>query len=639
VQKINHVYSILSLILLFFLSGQVHGDTLDRQRHDFLQAEKFIAQNDESAYLDISTSLKDYPLFPYLQYQWLKDHLEQTSKIMQFLAIHGDTRYAGLLRSRWLNYLSKHERWLDFLQHYQASDSIALRCQYYWASYKTGHQYEALNEAKNLWLTGDSQPEECQSLLSALVISPLLTDELIWQRFELALKKDNVYLAEYVQRFMNESDRSIASFWLQVHKKPALIIDGSFRSKQNKFQGRIFAHGIDRMAKDDPDWAILLWDSGKNNFNIEESVAHKLERRLGIALGLKKDRRAYSRLAQLPGIDAELREWKVRSALLEQNWQHVASALAGLTQEEQRQPQWQYWQARALVASGGSALAAKDIYDKVAEDRSLYGILAANAADKAYRVIDKPVIATEDELDALSREKEFKAAKELDLLNRNMEAQRQWWFAIKKLSKLKRMTAAKLAQKWHWVQIAIMTLVKADYWDDLSLRFPLSYLDHVQDNAYRQNLDPAILLGLMRQESMLNENAMSAVGARGLMQIMPKTGRQIALELNEKWQSESNLFNPDVNVRYGAHYYRQLLNRYHGHIALATAAYNAGPGRVDNWLPQDRPLSADIWIETIPFKETRKYVTSVLSYTMIYQNLIHSNILKVKNLLPDIPPG
>jgi soluble lytic murein transglycosylase len=147
------------------------------------------------------------------------------------------------------------------------------------------------------------------------------------------------------------------------------------------------------------------------------------------------------------------------------------------------------------------------------------------------------------------------------------------------------------------------------------------------------------VLGLMRQESMLDSNALSAAGARGLMQLMPKTGRQIAQELKEPWSSESSLFNPDINISYGAYYYKSLLNRYNGHAALAAAAYNAGPSRVAKWLPQAGPMAADIWIETIPYKETRKYVISVLSYIIIYQHRIQGGTLKMKDFMRDILPG
>lgn len=198
------------------------------------------------------------------------------------------------------------------------------------------------------------------------------------------------------------------------------------------------------------------------------------------------------------------------------------------------------------------------------------------------------------------------------------------------------MLAAKLAQQWHWDQLAIITLVKAEYWDDISLRFPIRYANQVNSNACRSNIDPAIIFALIRQESMLDSNALSPVGARGLMQIMPTTGQHIAGELGESWQSEKLLFNPELNIHYGSAYYRKLLDRFNGHFILATAAYNAGPSRVAKWLPIDKSVPADIWIETIPYEETRKYVTKVLSYALIYQYRMQKNALKIKNLLADV---
>jgi len=286
----------------------------------------------------------------------------------------------------------------------------------------------------------------------------------------------------------------------------------------------------------------------------------------------------------------------------------------------------------------GNALQGQLIFNQLSEDRSYYGFMAADAVNKPYSLVDKPVILSGNMLEALAQGTDFKAIQELIILNREAEAKRQWWFTINKLTKEQLMIAAKLAQQWQWDQVAIMTLVKADYWDDLALRFPVNYLSQVQYNAYWQNLDPAIIFGVIRQESMLDKNARSAVGALGLMQIMPGTGQEIASTLHETWQAENSLLNPDVNIKYGTFYYKQLLTRFDGHFALATAAYNAGPNRVVKWLPNDRPVPADVWIETIPYKETRKYVTSVLSYAIIYQQRIQRNALKITRLLFDVPP-
>ena len=277
-------------------------------------------------------------------------------------------------------------------------------------------------------------------------------------------------------------DQDVADVWLQVHKNPALIQDNLFLNG-NEQQGRIFAHGVDRMAKSDLDLAISIWDSRKHSILMDNQTAQQLERRLALALARARDNRAYDRLNQVVAVDAEVREWKVRAALLEQNWQHVAQALAGLTIEEQQEPQWQYWQARYLIETG-NVLKGMLIYNQLSEDRSFYGFMAADAVNKPYSLVDKPVFLAGNVLETLAQQTDFKVIHELTKLNREAEAKRQWWFAVNKLSKEQLMIAAKLAQQWQWDQVAIITMVKADYWDDLALRFPVNYLSQVQNNAY-----------------------------------------------------------------------------------------------------------------------------------------------------------
>jgi soluble lytic murein transglycosylase len=623
------------LLCLIVFSGATFGSSLEQQRTDFLQAEKLLAQGSAGAFMRVADSLTDYPLYPYLQYQWLKDNLYQTGQILSYLNDYKDTRYAELLRAKWLDSLAKNQQWNDFVRYYEAAENTALECQYNLALYHTGNQQQAFNGAKHFWLTADSLPQECDPLLSLFMMSPDFSPELIWQRFELALSKDNVAVAEYVRRSMTRADQDVAAIWLQVHQKPELIENAGFLPLQ---MGKLFAHAVERMAKNDLNQAVRIWDERKETFQIDTQTTQKIERSLAIGSARSRNPGAYYRFSRLQATDAEINEWKFRAALLEQNWQHVADALSGLTPQEQQDPKWQYWQARVLEKTGNSLLA-NEAYAKLAADRSFYGFLAADYVNKPYQFANKPVFAAQEELENLANEADFKVVRELDALNRKVEAERQWWYAIKKLSKERRMIAAKLAQLWHWDQIAITTLVKADYWDDLALRFPIYYSNHVLNYAQRQDIDPSIVFGLIRQESIFNKYAESSVGARGLMQLMPRTGMQIARELKEKWLSDSNLFNPDVNVRYGAFYYKKLLKQFHGHFPLAIAAYNAGAGRVSKWLPSLQSVPADVWIETIPFKETRKYVTSVLSYAIIYQELIQRKGLKIKELMLDVLPG
>ncbi|MDP2903460.1 MAG: transglycosylase SLT domain-containing protein [Methylovulum sp.] len=642
---LNSWYGVLWIAGLMVLSSAVFGNVQEQQRQDFLRAESLLEQGNEAAFLDLSRTLTSYPLYPYLQYQWLKNNLHQTDKVQFFLLRYKDSRYAGLLRDKWLAYLADHDRWHEFVRYYEASGDITLECQFYWGLYNTGNKQQALGEAKRLWTVGYEQPKACDPLFFALTLSPYFTRELIWQRFELALKKDNVTLAGYIHRFLGKADQNSADVWLQVHKKPLLIKDDGFRIGKAAQTGRIFAYGVGRVAKSDLDLAIQIWDGRKHEFTIDQQTAQDVDRTLALALAFQQDSRAYHRLNQLLLVDDIVREWKTRAALLERNWQHVADALAGLTAQQQQEPGWQYWLARSLEAAG-NRMAAQTIYQKLALDRSYYGFLAADVVEKPYNLADKPVPLSAYQLEALAQETDFKVVREFNALDRDLEARRQWWYAINKLPKQQLMIAAKLAQLWQWDQQAIITLVKADYWDDLGLRFPIRYLAEVRRNAYRQALNPAIIFGLIRQESMLDKQAVSPAGARGLMQVMPATSRQIAHEMNEALPSDVGLFNPDVNIRQGSYFFKKLLNQFNGHFALAIAAYNAGPYRVMKWLPVDRDVPADIWIETVPYKETRKYIASVFSYAIIYQQALQlmdlqptdlTQTLKMKNLLHDVP--
>lgn len=614
------------------------SDKLNDQRQAFLQAQIFLAEKNEAEFLATSAGLSDYPLRPYLRYQWLKDRLAQTEQILGFLATYKDTRFAGLLRSKWLDYLAENERWPEFVQHYIEDETSPDDCQYQWAKYKTGKHQAAFTEAKQLWLLGEPADKYCALLYSAWQNSELITPDLLWQRFLAAIENNHVETAKATSLLLKAPAIKTAEAWLLLHQKPELLDDSRFWQDKNPQSGQLFAHVIKRLANHNLEKALTLWDSNKADFTMAEDTAQSVERKLGLSLLGKKDSRAFVHLNKVTQADEETREAKIRAALLEQNWQHVESALLDLTAAELQTPKWQYWQARALQEIGKRPESQK-LYATLAKDRSYYGFLAAESLGTPYQINDQPVITAETELKQLSEQADFKASYEFKINNLDLESRRQWQYAIKNLSKEKLKMAAKLAQQWHWDQLAITTLAKADYWDDMALRFPMSYQNEVDNSAEKHNLDSALIYGLMRQESMLDKYAVSSAGAKGLMQLMPETARTIARSLHEIWHSDADLFKPELNIHYGGYYFKDLLTRFGGHIAVASAAYNAGPNRAKKWLPMSTAIPADIWIETIPFKETRKYVSTVLSYAIIYQHRLQKGNLKLKAVLRDITPG
>jgi len=632
----------LTYVVLLFLLLPLHVSvastlTLDKQRKEFLAAEKLIKQGKTNLFFKKSEGLIDYPLYPYLQYHWLKRNLNQTTRIKAFLKQYAETRYAGLLNYKFQIYLAKHKRWSEFINQYSPTNNTKIQCYYYRAKYNTGAKKEALAGASKLWTVGKSQPSECDAVFKVFKDSSLFTPEVMWQRFNAALLNKKVKLAKYIQRSMSKKDQQIAERWLKIHASPLLITNHKFLNVKQPQSGLIFAHGVDRLARTDYVRAIEIWDARKLDFKINTARKDRLEQRLAMSLAFRRDKMAYSRLSQLNNPDESAREWRVRAALTEQNWTHVEQSISALDEETKENEKWKYWLARALEKTD-KVKVSEFIFTKLSKDRSFYGYLSADKLNKSYQLSDHPVQVTDEMLAKFMQKTDFRVVAELIKVNKGLEAKRQWWYSVRKLDKNEILIAAKYAQKLKWKQVAIFTIAKAKYWDDVSIRFPIVYEKQVQKNADRQDLNPAIIFGLIRRESAFNQNAKSPVGARGLMQIMPKTGQQIARELKEKWRNTNALFNPTTNVKYGSYYYKQLLNQFNGHYALAAAAYNAGPHRVNRWLPKTEAVAADIWIETIPFKETRAYVSAVLTYALIYQKQLKKNILTMKDFMRDVLP-
>lgn len=622
-------------------------EEIAQQRQLFLQAEIALKKKSSAKYFLLSDQLKDYPLYPYIQYQWLKKHLDRERQIKHFLEQHSSSRYAIKLKHKWLNYLGKRKQWPLLLENQISTSDVTLNCYYHRAQIQTGDEQTALIAAQELWAVGRSQPRACDPLFSKLKKSKLFTQDLRWQRFDAALKNNKTSLASYIRDLMPTEYQTRAGLWLNLHRNPEKFLPQLINRPVTEQSALMFKHAINRLASKDINKAIELWDANKEQFvtaTDTDTIAaiNKLEKRLALKLVFEREAGAYERLGQLDKQDKKSRTWRVRVALSEQNWPNVLSAIHALDSNEKSEDRWQYWLARAYLETDKIAMA-QALLTELSIKRSFYGFLAADKVNSLYQLSDNPVTVSSEEIVELKDRKEFRVAFELMILDRKNEAKLQWWHALKPLDKNEIIIAAKLSQQWQWDEIAIFTIAKAKHWDDIEMRFPISYAEKVHKVSAQQKLNPAILFGLIRRESAFNEKAYSPVGARGLMQIMPQTGKQIARHFNERWRGSNSLYNPARNLKYGSYYYQKLLKQFDGNYAIALAAYNAGPHRVKRWLPEAEKLPADIWIETIPYHETRAYVASVLAYALIYQQRTHSSDsslqkLTMKDFTQDVLP-
>jgi soluble lytic murein transglycosylase len=609
----------------------------------FRAAEKAADLQDRTVFEALKASLKTYPLYPYLIYQDLTKRLADNpdQEIRDFLDQYQDSPLTESLRTIWLRHLTEQQRWNEVLQHFRTGSDTATECRYRQALLNTGRETEALSGIEALWLVGKSQPDACDPLFDRWREKGGVTRERIWQRFVLTMDARQAAMGRYLSRLMPKTDKLTAETWLAVHEKPQRVLEAERFDPANPYTPSILLHGIWQWSRRDSVAAAQAFDRLKQRYRFPPGdQLYRLERRLAVLIAKRGDSSAAARLGALPpqAIDQDVEEWRVRIALRQHNWAQVLQWIETMQPEAQNSLDWKYWRARALEAKGDNN-PARTLYQEIARQRDYYGFLAADRIGVSYPIEHHPVQVSDEDLSALTELPGLLRAKELYALDRRPEARAEWTHSSEPFTAEQLKTAAKLAQSWGWHRLAIATLARADTWDDLELRFPLPHRQIITDYAVHHSIDPAWVYAVMRQESLFQPDAHSSAGALGLMQIMPGTGRKIAADLNLTLSGKQALFDIDTNIQYGTYYLRYTLNQLQGNPVLATAAYNAGPQRIQGWLPNRNIVDADIWAELIPFDETRKYVKRVMEYAAVYEWRLGRPQSSMRKRMARILPG
>ncbi|MDQ6967176.1 MAG: transglycosylase SLT domain-containing protein, partial [Mariprofundaceae bacterium] len=311
----------------------------------------------------------------------------------------------------------------------------------------------------------------------------------------------------------------------------------------------------------------------------------------------------------------ETRAWHVRILLLQQQWQQIVTAIQAMPESQQLRSRWMYWQAYALQALNQNT-AAELLFEKTASGRGYYSFLSADHLSKAYHMNEKPV--ERSSLTSLKKEPYIQRAYEWFQLHETNKASREWAQGLRNASRQTWRQALQLAASWGWYERTVQAAARTGAYNALALRFPLAYLNDVQDIAKQTGLQSSLIWGVIRQESVFNANALSHRGARGLMQLMPTTADYISKKSGLGKVDKQDLFLTPINIRLGSLYLKYLLKRFDNQAVLAIAAYNAGPTRVKRWQDQMPVKDMNIWVELIPFNETRRYVQQVMAFTTVY---------------------
>lgn len=612
---------IFFVCLWLFQSVTAQADLIDHERNLFQQARAALLQGNYSQYKLLREQLHHYPLYPYLIYYDLKLHIDivSESEVINFMHIYKDTPLAERLRHIWLLSLAKQQRWALVLKYYQSTNDTELNCLYAKAlliERKSSLAWQILNK---IWLTGNLNLPTCYAGFSAYQAAGKLTPELSWLRVRKAMQnKDKLTLKNITFWLKPPLDRYYI-LWQKVSAEPELIKQKKLFIPFNDYVKDILIDGIERLAKKDPLQTAHIWQNLQAAYGFSVEDEQKIFKMIAINLARHHEISAEEWLLQIdPAFsDSMVQEWRIRIALLFRHWEKVKFWIQYLNTTEQQTPKWRYWYARAL-AETGSVTAAQTIYQTLSKQLNYYGWRASQQLKQRYQPIINPYVINTDQMVAIYAMPSIQRAHELYLLKCLIDARREWEWGLAKLDKSLLPAAAKIAQQWGWHDRAIITAVRAGWLNDISLRYPLAYQTEVMITAKNLNLDPAWIYAIMRQESIFISDVKSSVGALGLMQLMPQT----ASILIKNFSMNHNLLDATTNIELGSRYLQQLSNLYNGNKTIASAAYNVGPGRLKKYLPHNQAFDEDIWIDTLPWHETRDYVKNVLFGTVIYHKKV-----------------
>lgn len=608
------------VMLAALLPGMPVQASLTDDQRTYQAAKRALAEGERSTYKRLAAQLDSYVLAPYLDYHEHRSRLSALSpaQIEAFAARWPDTDLPRRLKDSWLLRQGRRGNFETYLAHYQPSTSAERQCLYLRALYRSGARDEALSQVTPLWLAPKSQPKICDPLFDAWINDGRLTENTVWQRLKLSLGARETGLARYLLKLFESSDRrAAAQLFYNVHRRPDLLARTERLAESSADHRDIIAHGLTRLAASDALQAERLWSRYRQLQAFDDATVERIEMRLRPELA-KLNRFPTDPTALPSAAIAGVANEAVEAA----NWPEVIRHIEALELRERAQPRWQYWLARALEATtGGDSARAQLMYRALADERHYYGFMAADRVREPFKLNAQSSSADRKLLSSLRAAPEVTRAVELYAVNERTNARREWNRFVYALEGPAKLAAGHLAIELGWTDKAIRTANAAGAHNDLALRFPTPHLNTYQDASIRSDIPLAMLLGVTRQESAFDHRARSSANARGLMQMLHSTARIAARRAKLPSPSVTDLYKPKTNITLAASHLAFLMDRYDRQRPLVFAAYNAGEHRVDRWIAEQKGAAMDVWIERIPFYETRNYVKNVLAFNVVYGEL------------------
>ena len=614
--------------------------TLIAQRKYFSDAERAIKSGDTDTALSIQNNyLRNYPLSLWIDYWYLANNMDVSKfpQVKQFINSKVHQELGLLLKSKYIEYLSSVGQYKlvsdligkkPFLDDSEMSKpQQALQCRFYEARWQQGiADVTAAAFASKMYLQLSPYPSSCAGLIDLWGQNGYLDDKVQLEKFERA----------YITKNYSETTRSLAQGLEQtqfaprvaqemsLYDNPAAVLSLEYVEGDENAQ-RTAVLAFKRFANLDPKSATPAFEAFANKFKISDT--ERLEIFQIIAKGFLSRQSTEEEVQwvdrNLPAVvwSEEIKIMRMRKAIWFAQWQIVYDLYDHLSDLDKNAINWRYWKARSAREIGRTQ-ESKSLMAKVAKDRSFFGFLAAQELSARMPFNHEHLSKSARWPQTVAKNKaavrffEFRALKDSN-------AAIEWREIAKTGTNDEAMLMAEWALSTGNISYAISSVVAGQRWSALDYRFPKPFLNLYQKYSSYTNVPISFLYGISRQESMLNPDIKSPVGAVGLMQLMPGTAKMVSRKNNWSYSGTGDLVVPENNIRLGSAYLRDMLDRFDNNRILAAAAYNAGPGRINIWKSKDgKGRDAAMYVENIPFKETRQYVQNVLLYDTIYKKLL-----------------
>ena len=624
-------------VSLFGLLGPAAG-AVD-QDQAFLAASEAYQKGHIRKLDSLAAELTSYPLYPHVAYWQLRSRLAQSGEapVTAFLAQYSDSLAAQRLRADWVRQLGQRKDWVALERATQGMtlDDVEISCYQLQARLARGDG-SAMNEARALWFQAGPLPESCSKVFDRMVSGGQLTEEDVWARIRLALESGNLVFARSLGAYIDPSRRIDGRQLDAAGRNPQRYLERKPLRVKTRAERELAIFAAWRLGQRLPLVAANRLERFDEELPPEDRTYAWAQLATSGAQRHQPEARDWFQRAGGTGLTDRQLAWKARTGMRLGDWAMVLSAIVAMSATEQQHFVWRYWRARALAAQE-RPLESQALLASLAQEHHFYGQLAAEELGIGQPSLPDGFAPSVELVAEIERVPGIQRALKFYQLGWRYEGALEWGWTTRAWGDRDLLAAAEVARRAGWYERAIDTAERTQRVHDFALRFPTPYREVVNSYARQLNLDEAWVYGLVRQESRFAVNARSTMGAQGLMQLMPATARTVARRLGMPSYARHHTTSLETNINLGTYYLRNLMDSLDDQAVLATAGYNAGLSRARAWRAE-RPLEGAVYVEGIPFTETRDYVRKVMNNTMYYSRLIGQQFVGLKQRLGVIAP-